>query len=76
MTNCGSCSESCCASLPVTGGIFYRSYSNAGTGPANEAAPATINGLQLDKYEVTGPFKAPPTRQLDRGHPEAPAVEG
>jgi formylglycine-generating enzyme required for sulfatase activity len=46
MTNCGSGSESCCTSLPVTGGFFYRQ-------PIALAAPATVSAFRLDKYLVT-----------------------
>jgi sulfatase modifying factor 1 len=53
MTNCGSASESCCASLEVTGGTYYRTYTNSGSGPTGEADPATVSGLRLDKYDVT-----------------------
>ena len=28
MTNCGALSESCCTSLEVTGGTYYRTYTN------------------------------------------------
>jgi formylglycine-generating enzyme required for sulfatase activity len=37
----------------VPGGTFYRTYSNAGDGGANEADPATISGFRLDRYLVT-----------------------
>jgi sulfatase modifying factor 1 len=53
MTNCGASSESCCTSLEVAGGTYYRSYTNSGSGPADEAAPASVSGFRLDKYEVT-----------------------
>jgi formylglycine-generating enzyme required for sulfatase activity len=56
MTNCGpggSGAESCCTSLDVTGGTFYRTYSNDGGGPAEEAEPATVSTFRLDKYLVT-----------------------
>ena len=41
LTDCGACEESCCSSLEVTGGTYYRTYTNAGTGPTAEADPAT-----------------------------------
>jgi formylglycine-generating enzyme required for sulfatase activity/ABC-type phosphate transport system substrate-binding protein len=44
MTNCGGGSESCCTSLPVTGGSFNR---------AQPSAPATVSSFRLDKYDVT-----------------------
>jgi formylglycine-generating enzyme len=53
MTNCGQCSESCCTSLEVLGGTFYRTYTNDGDGPSKEADPATVSSFRLDKYEVT-----------------------
>jgi sulfatase modifying factor 1 len=52
-TDCGAASESCCTSLEVTGGTFYRTYTNSGSGPTGEANPATLSGLRLDKYLVT-----------------------
>jgi formylglycine-generating enzyme len=52
-TNCGTSSESCCTSPEVTGGTFFRTYENSGSGPTGEADPATISGLRLDKYLVT-----------------------
>jgi formylglycine-generating enzyme required for sulfatase activity len=57
MTNCGpggSGTESCCASLDVAGGTYYRTYENVGDGgPTSEADPATVSGFGLDKYLVT-----------------------
>jgi formylglycine-generating enzyme len=56
MTNCGAGgggSESCCTSLKVTGGTYYRTYTNTGTGPTGEADPATVSDFRLDKYLVT-----------------------
>jgi hypothetical protein len=53
MTNCGSCSESCCASLEVSGGTFFRSYENSGSGPTAEADPATVSTFRLDKFDTT-----------------------
>jgi formylglycine-generating enzyme required for sulfatase activity len=53
MTNCGAASESCCASPEVTGGTYYRTYTNDGGGPMGEADAATVSGFRLDKYEVT-----------------------
>jgi formylglycine-generating enzyme required for sulfatase activity len=37
----------------VTGGTYYRTYTNSGTGPTSEADPASVSGFRLDKYEVT-----------------------
>ena len=62
MTDCGASRESCCTSLEVPGGTYYRAYdlTDAGTltlaadgGPAAEAHPATVSGFRLDKYLVT-----------------------
>jgi sulfatase modifying factor 1 len=53
MTNCGASSESCCTSLEVAGGTFYRTYTNSGSGPTAEADPASVSGFRLDKYLVT-----------------------
>jgi sulfatase modifying factor 1 len=35
------------------GGTYYRTYTNAGTGPTGEADPATVSSFRLDKYPVT-----------------------
>jgi sulfatase modifying factor 1 len=53
LSNCGPNRESCCTSLEVPGGTFYRSYTNDGSGPAGEADPATVFGFRLDKYVAT-----------------------
>ncbi len=53
MTNCGHSSESCCTSLEVAGGSFFRTYTNNGDGGGGEADPATVSGFRLDKYLVT-----------------------
>jgi sulfatase modifying factor 1 len=63
MTNCGpggSGTESCCTSLEVSGGTFYRTYNTSWSlsGPpdggwTDEADPATVSTLRLDKYDVT-----------------------
>jgi formylglycine-generating enzyme len=56
MTNCGpggSGTESCCTSLEVTGGTYYRTYGHDGSGPTAEADPATVSGFRMDKYLVT-----------------------
>ena len=51
-TNCGS-GESCCTSLPVTGGTFSRTYTSTDAGPTGAANPATVSRYRLDKYAVT-----------------------
>jgi formylglycine-generating enzyme required for sulfatase activity len=53
MADCGSCRESCCTSLPISGGTYYRTYANSGSGPTGEADPATVSRFRLDKYLVT-----------------------
>jgi formylglycine-generating enzyme required for sulfatase activity len=60
MTSCGASSESCCASLAVPGGTYFRTYntSHATSGPpdggwTDEGDPATVSGFRLDKYDVT-----------------------
>jgi formylglycine-generating enzyme required for sulfatase activity len=54
MTNCGSGSESCCASLKVMGGTYDRTYASSGDGGALVGRdPATVSSFRLDKYEVT-----------------------
>jgi formylglycine-generating enzyme required for sulfatase activity len=53
LSDCGSAKESCCTSLPVAGGTFYRTYTNDGDRPTGEADPATVSSFRLDKYDVT-----------------------
>ena len=63
LSNCGATSESCCTSLSVTGGTYYRTYDPVGIdggidlapdgGPTGEADPATVSSFRLDKYLVT-----------------------
>jgi formylglycine-generating enzyme required for sulfatase activity len=53
ITDCGHGKESCCTSLEVKGGTYFRTYSNGGAGPTGEADPATISDFRLDKYLVT-----------------------
>lgn len=52
VTNCGA-GESCCVSLEIPGGTYYRLYANSGSGPTGEGAPASMSGFRLDKYLVT-----------------------
>jgi formylglycine-generating enzyme len=59
LSDCGSSGESCCASITVPGGTFFRTYTNDGSGATDTADPATISDLRLDKYLVTvGRFRA------------------
>src|SRR5450432_142744 len=66
LTNCGpggSGTESCCTSLEVPGGEFFRNYptpdhqwlvhSRYEQIPTPYANPATVGGFRLDKYLVT-----------------------
>jgi formylglycine-generating enzyme len=62
LTNCGANSESCCTSLEVAGGTYYRTYDvdafgnpslPADGGATGLADPATVSGFRLDKYLVT-----------------------
>jgi formylglycine-generating enzyme required for sulfatase activity len=50
---CGPTNDSCCTSLEVTGGSFYRTYTNNGSGPTGEADQAQVSGFRLDQYLVT-----------------------
>jgi formylglycine-generating enzyme required for sulfatase activity len=51
-TTCGPAgNESCCTSLLVPGGTFYRSYDGANY--TDNSFPATVANFALDKYEVT-----------------------
>jgi formylglycine-generating enzyme required for sulfatase activity len=53
LSDCGAAGDTCCASLPVTGGTFDRSYDGISTNGASRANPATVSDFSLDKYEVT-----------------------
>jgi formylglycine-generating enzyme required for sulfatase activity len=57
MTNCGAGRESCCTTLEVPGGTYFRTYtpnwSGSGSAPPPESDPATVSSFRLDKYEVT-----------------------
>jgi formylglycine-generating enzyme required for sulfatase activity len=56
MSDCGPGghgTESCCASLDVPTGSYYRTYVNSGSGPTGEADTASVSELRLDKYLVT-----------------------
>ena len=53
LTDCGSAKESCCTSLTVTGGTFYRTYANSDGTVNQEADAATVSTFRLDKYAVT-----------------------
>ncbi len=64
LTDCGASRESCCTSLPVSGGTFDRTYGDLSpvdggfdASPdlraTHAADPATVSGFRLDKYLVT-----------------------
>jgi formylglycine-generating enzyme len=65
MTNCGAdASQSCCESLTVESGTYFRTYDPVGAdggaptleadgGPSDEGDPATVSEFRLDKYLVT-----------------------
>jgi formylglycine-generating enzyme required for sulfatase activity len=65
--------ESCCTSLPVTGGMYYRTYTSSGSGTATGTAdPATISNFRLDKYEMTvGRFRQYVNYLVNGGSPPA-----
>ncbi len=51
-SDCGpQVDEDCCASLPVPGGKFFRSYD--GLSNTSAASEATISTFRLDRFEVT-----------------------
>lgn len=52
---CGSGeNDSCCRSLEVSGGMYYRSYDVGGDSVSgNMSFPAAVDTFRLDKYEVT-----------------------
>jgi sulfatase modifying factor 1 len=52
---CGATgADSCCISLPVPTGSYYRSYDLGGDGASGTMTnPATVSSFRLDKYEVT-----------------------
>ncbi len=52
-TDCGPAGDaSCCTSIAVSGGTFYRDYDDTTTYP-DAGNPAYVTGFLLDKYEVT-----------------------
>jgi len=53
ISDCGSTGESCCTSIKISGGTFYRTYSNDGGSAQNTDDSATISDFRLDKYLVT-----------------------
>ena len=53
LTNCGASGESCCTSLEVPGGSFYRGTRTTAAVRLTRLIPATVSGVRLDKYLVT-----------------------
>jgi sulfatase modifying factor 1 len=53
LSDCTNDGGSCCASLPLSGGDFFRSYDGVSIGFTSQAAPAAVTSLRLDQYEVT-----------------------
>lgn len=45
--------ETCCASGPVAGGSFSRSYDGVSAGAIDDRFHATVGDFHLDRYEVT-----------------------
>jgi sulfatase modifying factor 1 len=52
-TNCGTASETCCASPAVPAGSFDRTYTNNGGGAYGQADLASVSAFRVDKYQVT-----------------------
>lgn len=52
---CGSGGvDSCCASAPVAGASYFRSYDVANDNAfASRSNPATVSDFVLDRYEIT-----------------------
>jgi len=54
LSDCGAAHESCCTSLPVTGGTYTRTYASDADGGATDGTdPATVSSFRLDKFDVT-----------------------
>jgi formylglycine-generating enzyme required for sulfatase activity len=54
LSNCGAGgTDSCCTSLEVPCGTYYRGYTNPGDGGANFTSPASVSSFRLDEYDVT-----------------------
>ncbi|MGB8298930.1 MAG: SUMF1/EgtB/PvdO family nonheme iron enzyme [Polyangia bacterium] len=53
ISGCGPSNESCCTSLELPGGTYYRTYTYGADGGTGQADPATVSGFRLDKYLVT-----------------------
>ena len=53
ISDCANDAGSCCASLNVSAGSFFRSYDGVSSGFTSQSAPAGVSSLRLDQYEVT-----------------------
>jgi sulfatase modifying factor 1 len=53
LTNCGADRESCCTSLEVAGGTYYRTFTVMNAAAMDLADPASVSSFRLDRYEVT-----------------------
>ncbi len=53
LSDCPLGQGSCCLSLEVPGGTFYRDYDGISLDWDSTAYPATVSGFRLDAYEVT-----------------------
>ncbi|HEY1696797.1 MAG TPA: SUMF1/EgtB/PvdO family nonheme iron enzyme [Polyangiaceae bacterium] len=53
LSDCGAAGESCCTSVELPGGLFYRTYEADGGGASGLADSATVSGFRLDVYDVT-----------------------
>ena len=73
-SDCGANRESCCTSVKVPGGTFYRTCANDGSGAKDTADPATVSDFRLDKYLVTVGRYRKFVAAWDGGSGYAPAV--
>ena len=78
MTCGASGNDSCCTSLAVPGGTYFRSYDKAGDGGSGDmSSPATISSFRLDKYEVTvGRLRAFVNAEIGMGTQANPPMAG
>jgi formylglycine-generating enzyme required for sulfatase activity len=79
--DCGNGRSDCCASLPVPGGTFRRTYDGAHC--QDPAYPATVSSFRMDRFEVSvgryrsflregrGTAQRPPAAG-EGGHPRIP----
>lgn len=51
--DCGTGNESCCTSMEVPGGTYWRTYTNDGVTVSGEMDPASVSGFRLDMVPVT-----------------------